>query len=207
MRLLEVAGLTKRLGDRAVLDAVSFTVEEGEIFGVLGPPAAGKTTCLDCLCGALAPEEGRVLLDGRDVTAERRGRMSRLGVARTFARGEPRGMRGLAADVRRARGGAAVAPRGLLSRWWSRPRPVRLLLLDEPLRGLGRDEVPAVAELFATLRGEGLTLLVAEQRLEDAGPLLDRAIVIAGGRVVAEGRPATLAAEPRVRKAFHLGPP
>jgi ABC-type branched-subunit amino acid transport system ATPase component len=204
MRLLEVAGLTKRLAGRAVLDAVSFTVEEGEIFGLLGPGAAGKTTCLDCLSGVLVPEEGRVLFDGRDVTAERRGRLSRLGVARMPARDGPLTARGLVDDVRRTLGRSGTR-RVLRPRWWWKreaDRPARLLLIDEPLRGLGHDDVPAVAELFATLRGEGLTLLVAERRFDEASALIDRAIVIDHGLVVAEGRPATLAVHPRVREAF-----
>ena len=202
MRLLEVAGLTKRVAGRVALDAVSFTVEEGEIFGVLGPRAAGKTTCLDCLSGLLAPDEGRVLFDGRDVTAERRGRMSRLGVARTLARDEPLPAHGVIDDVRRALGRAGARSLWLLPRWWRGRQRARLLLIDEPLRGLGPDEIPVITELFATLRGEGLTLVVAERRLADAPALVDRAVVIARGLVVAEGPPARLAGEPRVIEAF-----
>ncbi|MGH7402167.1 MAG: ATP-binding cassette domain-containing protein, partial [Candidatus Rokuibacteriota bacterium] len=68
MRILEVVGLTCRVGGIAALDALSFTVEEGEIFGLCGPARAGKTLCLRCLAGSLPSESGRLIYDGREIT-------------------------------------------------------------------------------------------------------------------------------------------
>ena len=68
MKILEVVGLTCRLGAVAVLDALSFTLEEGEILALCGPPGAGKTACLRCLAGSLPAESGRLIFDGREVT-------------------------------------------------------------------------------------------------------------------------------------------
>ena len=68
MKILEVVGLTCRVGAVAVLDALSFTLEEGEILALCGPAGAGKTACLRCLGGSLPAESGRLIFDGREVT-------------------------------------------------------------------------------------------------------------------------------------------
>src|SRR5581483_7262323 len=84
MTLLEVAGLTKRYAGLTALDAVSFTVKEGEILGLFGPNGAGKTTCFHCLSGFAVPDGGRVLFDGRDITGRPPHRLAQAGIARTF---------------------------------------------------------------------------------------------------------------------------
>ncbi len=68
MKLLEVHGLAKKYGSRQVVNDVSFDVDAGEIVGLLGPNGAGKTTSFRMTCGMVTPDQGRVLLDGRDVT-------------------------------------------------------------------------------------------------------------------------------------------
>lgn len=89
MKLLEVVGLSKRYAGLTALDAVSFTVEEGEILGLFGPNGAGKTTCFHCLSGFAAPDGGRVLFDGRDVTGDPPHRLAQSGIARTFQIAKP----------------------------------------------------------------------------------------------------------------------
>ncbi len=66
---IEVRGLTKRFGHHAVLDEVSFTVRSGELVALLGPSGSGKTTLLRVIAGLEAPDAGRVLFDGGDLTA------------------------------------------------------------------------------------------------------------------------------------------
>jgi len=68
VKILEVVGLTCRVGAVTVLDALSFTLEEGEILALCGPAGAGKTACLRCLAGSLPAESGRLIFDGREVT-------------------------------------------------------------------------------------------------------------------------------------------
>jgi branched-chain amino acid transport system ATP-binding protein len=84
MRILEVVGLTKRFAGLTALDAVSFTAEEGQILGLFGPNGAGKTTCFHCLSGFAAPDGGRVLFDGREITGHAPHEVARAGIARTF---------------------------------------------------------------------------------------------------------------------------
>ena len=84
MALLELSGVTKRFGGLTAVNNVTFSVEEGEIFGLIGPNGAGKSTLLNCLAGATRPNEGTILFDGRDTTGSSPERMCRLGVGRTF---------------------------------------------------------------------------------------------------------------------------
>ena len=70
MALLEVQDLQKTYGGRRVVDGVGFTVEAGEIVGLLGRNGAGKTTSFRMAIGMLTPEKGQVVFDGRDVTTE-----------------------------------------------------------------------------------------------------------------------------------------
>lgn len=66
--MLKVEGLVKSYGGRRVVDGVSLVIDRGRVFGLLGPNGAGKTTTFQMLCGLIAPEAGRISLDGEDVT-------------------------------------------------------------------------------------------------------------------------------------------
>jgi ABC-type sugar transport system ATPase subunit len=69
MKSLEIQGLTKRFGSNVVLNNLNLTVEEGEFFVLLGPSGGGKSTILKLICGIEIPDAGRILLNGRDITA------------------------------------------------------------------------------------------------------------------------------------------
>ncbi|MFB7506134.1 ATP-binding cassette domain-containing protein, partial [Streptomyces broussonetiae] len=68
--VIEVTDLRKSYAGRAVVDGVSFTVEEGEIFGILGPNGAGKTTTVECVEGLRVPDAGRIRVAGLDPVAD-----------------------------------------------------------------------------------------------------------------------------------------
>jgi branched-chain amino acid transport system ATP-binding protein len=82
--VLKVTGLKKAYGAIKAVDGVSFEVMPGEIFGVIGPNGSGKTTMFNSVLGQIAPDAGRIELNGRDITGESPMRLSRLGVGRTF---------------------------------------------------------------------------------------------------------------------------
>ncbi|HZQ59679.1 MAG TPA: ABC transporter ATP-binding protein [Acidimicrobiales bacterium] len=84
MTLLEVEGLSVTFGGVAAVDGVSFSVEEGAVFGLIGPNGAGKTTCIEALTGYLPQARGRVCFDGRDLSGLPPHRRARLGLVRTF---------------------------------------------------------------------------------------------------------------------------
>src|SRR5690348_3702681 len=69
MALLEIVGVSKHFGAIAAVDDVSLSVERGALFALLGPSGCGKTTLLRMIAGFEAPERGRILLDGIDITA------------------------------------------------------------------------------------------------------------------------------------------
>ncbi|MBP7062865.1 ABC transporter ATP-binding protein [Ferrovibrio sp.] len=82
--LLSVAGLTRRFGGLVAVDDVAFDVQPGEIMGLLGPNGSGKTTVMNLLSGALAPDAGTVLFEGRAIHNLPAHRIARAGLARTF---------------------------------------------------------------------------------------------------------------------------
>ena len=81
--VLAAVDVRKRFGALAVLDGVDLTLHKGEVIGIVGPNGAGKTTLLSVLSGALTPDGGRVVLDGRDVTSRGAADRCKLGIART----------------------------------------------------------------------------------------------------------------------------
>jgi lipopolysaccharide export system ATP-binding protein len=78
--VLRAEGLVKRYDKRAVVDGVDLRVEQGEIVGLLGPNGAGKTTTFHMIVGMVRPNEGRIFLDGEDITREPMYRRARRGV-------------------------------------------------------------------------------------------------------------------------------
>jgi branched-chain amino acid transport system ATP-binding protein len=73
-----------RFGGLTALDAVSFDIEPGQIFGLIGPNGAGKTTCFNAITGVYRPTEGSILFDGSVLDSQKRYEITKLGIARTF---------------------------------------------------------------------------------------------------------------------------
>lgn len=84
MPVLEIGNLTKRFGGLTAVDDMSFSVEKGEVVGLLGPNGSGKTTLLNLVSGALPPSAGSIKLQGREIAKLPAHKISRLGIARTF---------------------------------------------------------------------------------------------------------------------------
>jgi branched-chain amino acid transport system ATP-binding protein len=84
MSILEARGVHKRFGRRVVLEDVSLAFEAGRLAGIMGPNGAGKTTFFHVLTGHVAPDRGRVLLDGTDVTGWSPRAVATRGLARSF---------------------------------------------------------------------------------------------------------------------------
>src|SRR6266700_2445134 len=77
--IIEIRGLTRRFGDLTAVDHLNLTVSKGEIFGLVGPDGAGKTTTLRMLCGLMDPSEGSASVAGHDVARESRAVKDRIG--------------------------------------------------------------------------------------------------------------------------------
>src|SRR5688500_7826088 len=82
--MLVAESISKRFGGLLAVDDASLKVAAGSITGLIGPNGAGKTTLFAVIAGFLAPTSGRILFEGRDVTAEPPHERARLGIARTF---------------------------------------------------------------------------------------------------------------------------
>ncbi len=89
MSLLSIRGVTKRFGGVTANKGISFEVAPGELVGIIGPNGAGKSTLFECISGFYTPDEGRVLLEGADITGHSPDEVCRRGIARTFQKLRP----------------------------------------------------------------------------------------------------------------------
>jgi ABC-type branched-subunit amino acid transport system ATPase component len=129
---LRIQSLGKRYGGVVALDGVSLEIAGAGIYGLIGPNGAGKTTLFDCLAGTTEPDQGRVWLQGHDVTGWPAHRMARLGVARTFQE-----CRILPEETCLNNVLFAAQPQGLggnLVQMFTRRRGHRVAALDEAMR-------------------------------------------------------------------------
>ncbi len=221
---IEVEGLTKRFGDVVALEGIDFSVPERSVFGLLGPNGAGKTTAIRILATVLEPDEGRATVLGHDVAREPDAVRRRIGLAGQFAAVDPNltGRENLRLIGRLTQMETpAIMPRAaeLLDRFdliEAADRPVRtysggmrrrldvaaalvprppVLFLDEPTTGL---DLSSRNELWAMIRelvGDGTTVLLTTQYLEEADRLANRVAVIDQGHVIANDTPSALKAQ------------
>ncbi|MCS6878377.1 MAG: LPS export ABC transporter ATP-binding protein [Geminicoccaceae bacterium] len=225
--------IAKSYGGRPVLDRVSLFVAPGEAVGLLGPNGAGKTTCFYILTGLVAPDSGRVLLDGADVTELPIYRRARLGVG--YLPQESSIFRGLTVEenllavlelhepdrarrrarleqllvefgLARLRRSSALALSGGERRRTEIARAVaadpRYMLLDEPLAGIDPINVGEIRQLVAKLKERGIGVLITDHNVRDTLAIVDRAYILHEGRVLREGTPAEIVADPSVRRVY-----
>ncbi len=208
MILARAEKVTKRYGDVTAVDRVSIDVRAGEVVGLLGPNGAGKSTLLELLTGRRRPTSGRVQLCGGDprdpanrrrlgVTPQETGLPPTLRVgevvdfvARHFTdpvgRDELLTRFGLHDLARRQTGGLSGGQRRRLAVALAFVGRPQIVLLDEPTTGL---DVPARRRLWDAVRtfhAEGGTVLLTSHHLEEIEALATRAVIIGGGRVIAD---------------------
>ena len=214
--MIEVQGLRKEYGDLVAVDDVTFSAEDGAIFGLLGPNGAGKSTTIGCLSGLLKPTAGSVRVMGFDVVGEGTKARSNLGVVpqelalyedlsateNLVFWGSAYGLGG--ADLR-SRVTEVLRLSGLLDR---AKEPVkrfsggmkrrlnfacgivhrpRVLLLDEPTVGVDPQSRVRLLDLVREQASNGTCILYTTHYMEEAETLCDRLAVIDHGRVIALG--------------------
>jgi ABC-2 type transport system ATP-binding protein len=213
---IEVNSLFKSYGSVEALRGVSFRVEEGEVFALLGPNGAGKTTTLEILEGHRRRTGGRVSVLGFDPQAGGRALRERIGVVlqsagiegelsvrealSLFAGFYPRALPvddvvalvGLE-EKRRARVKTlSGGQRRRLDLALALVGDPELIFLDEPTTGFDPGARQGAWRLLESLRALGRTIVLSSHYMDEVQHLADRAVVLSGGRIVAEGRPDTL---------------
>jgi sodium transport system ATP-binding protein len=221
--MIEVTNLHKRFGAVTAVEDVSFRAEDGVVTGLLGPNGAGKTTTLRMLYTLIRPDRGSAKIDGLEI-AERplevrrcigvlpdaRGLYPRL-TAREHVRyaGELHGLSGATLDKRidelvellemkdiadRRTEGFSQGERMKVALARALVHGPRNVLLDEPTNGLDVMSTRAVRTLIRRLREQGHCVVFSSHVMQEVGALCDRIVVVARGRVVADGTPDELRA-------------
>ena len=221
--VIEVEGLVKRFGALTAVDGIGFTIEAGEVFGMLGPNGSGKTTTIRMLCGLMTPTAGRAHVAGVDVVAMpdrvkgRIGYMSQaFGLYRDLTVEENlkfyAGVYGVGAETRERIEWALDAMRIARSRTQltgtlSGGNKQRLALgcallhrppvvfLDEPTAGVDPAARRTFWEIIRDLAGQRITMIVTTHYMDEA-ERFDRLLMLSRGRLMAIGTPG------EVKQAF-----
>ena len=227
---VEIAHLRKTYGALVAVDDVSFSVAEGEIFGILGPNGAGKTTTAECAIGLRSPDSGTIRLMGLDPHADAAKIHEIVGVQlqasalppklrvgeilhmyRSFYRDpadvgeliEVLGLAGKRHDYYRSLSGGQRQRLSIALALIGRPK---IAVLDEMTTGLDPQARRDTWELIQGVRDRGVTILLVTHFMEEAERLCDRVALIDNGRVVALDTPARLAAQARGGKSMRFLP-
>ena len=220
--LIEIEGLTKRFGGFTAVDDVSFQVQRGEVLGFLGPNGAGKSTTMRMLAGFMIPTAGSARIQGHDVQADGVAARRKLGFlpegAPTYPEMSVEGFLRFCAKVRGYAGGeladrvdhalnlttlrgVRLQPVETLSKGFKRRVGLAqallhdppVLVLDEPTDGLDPNQKHEVRGLIERMAPDK-AIVISTHILEEVDAVCSRAIVIAAGRIVADGTPRALAA-------------
>ncbi|MFF0744065.1 ABC transporter ATP-binding protein [Streptomyces sp. NPDC004111] len=216
MPLIEVSELRKSYAGRPVVDGVSFTVEEGEIFGILGPNGAGKTTTVECVSGLRTPDGGTVRVAGLDPVADHDRVTRLLGAQLQESELQPKILvrealelyaafypnpadwrplaerLGLAAKLTTRFGKLSGGQKQRLSIALALIGNPKVVVLDELTTGLDPRARRDTWQLIEDVRAQGVTVLLVTHFMEEAQRLCDRIAVIDKGRVAALDTPAGL---------------
>jgi len=223
MSIITVNNLSKKFKSLTAVDDISFSVNEGEVFGFLGPNGAGKTTTIRMIAGLLAPTAGSVVIDGHDMAKEPEAAKAALGfipdrpflyeklTAGEFLRFHA-GLYGIEGDGLSARIGELLDLfelqrfEGELVESFSHGMKQRLVmcsaflhrpkavLVDEPMVGLDPRGARLIKDVFRAMSRKGVGILMSTHTLEVAEEMCDRISIIQGGKIIARGTVAELQA-------------
>ncbi|HEX6958919.1 MAG TPA: ABC transporter ATP-binding protein [Ferrovibrio sp.] len=215
--MIDIRNLVKQFGPFTAVDNISFSVAKGEVLGFLGPNGAGKSTTMKMLCGFLNPTAGEISVMGHNVESDPLAAKACIGYlpegAPTYADMTPRSFLEFAADVRGLSGkerhhrlGKVIdqvnirdvleQPIDTLSKGYKRRVGLAqailhdppILVLDEPTDGLDPNQKHEVRGLIQAM-APNKAIIISTHILEEVEAICSRAIIIARGRIVAEGHP------------------
>jgi ABC-2 type transport system ATP-binding protein len=210
MGMIDVRELTKRYGAATVVDALSFTVEAGQVTGFLGPNGAGKTTTMRMIVGLAAPDRGSVRVGGRryadlpvplaevgallDAGAVHGGRtayahLHALAASNGLNRrrvGEVLARTGLESVAGKRAGGFSLGMRQRLGIAAALLGDPQVLIFDEPVNGLDPEGIRWVRDLMRSLAAEGRAVLVSSHLMSEMAQTADHLVVVGRGRLIAD---------------------
>lgn len=215
--LFEVSELSKKFGEFAALNNVSFGVRTGEILGLIGPNGAGKSTLFECVAGVMPSDGGAVRKDGRALSVRERGELlfyvpdgiapwpaQPVKWALDFTVGFLGGNADLRPDVTEQLDLKRFLhqPLGTLSKGQRKRALLAIglltsqpaLLIDEPFEGLDLRQARDIAAALRTHAARGRTLFLSIHQISDASRFCDRFVLLNRGQVRGEGTVAELAA-------------
>ena len=216
MTLLEVKGLKKAFGSRQAVNGVSFSVEEGEVFGLLGPNGAGKSTTLSLVCGLLKANAGKITVGGFDIVKEATKAKKLIGIVpqepaiypMLSAKANLRfwgTINGIPADKLekavndvlkvvgledRATGKVSNYSGGMKRRLNIAAGLIhkpKLLIMDEPTVGIDPQSRNHILETVKNLRLKDITVIYTSHYVEEVEYLCDRVAIMDNGQIITEG--------------------
>ena len=231
-RMLQIEGLTKQFSSFTAVDNISFSVNRGEVLGFLGPNGAGKTTAMRMVSGFLTPTSGTAYVGGYDVTTAPLEVKRRIGYlpegAPLYEDMTPSELLAFISDVRGLSGAvkresiSTAASRiniehvmhqaiGTLSKGYKRRVGIaqailhdpEILILDEPTDGLDPNQKHEVRKLINEM-AKDKAIVISTHLLDEVDTVCSRAIVIAQGKIVADGTPADLESRSELHNAVTL---
>jgi ABC-type branched-subunit amino acid transport system ATPase component len=230
MAVLVVDGVRKSFGGVTAVSGVSFTLEAGRIYGLIGPNGSGKTTLFNCITGLERRDAGRVVFKGERIDRLKPHQVAKRGIGRTFqvirVFPELTALENLLVVTRGARAEAERRGRELLefvklqrladeyagNLSYGQQKLVEfvrvlmadpsLILLDEPAAGVNRTLLNELLAAVARLRDEGRTILLVEHDMKVVMGLCETVFVLDHGEKIAEGPPGVIQADERVIEAY-----
>ncbi|MGB6272332.1 MAG: ABC transporter ATP-binding protein [Pseudolabrys sp.] len=232
--ILALETISKRFGAVVVADSIDLALNQGEALGIIGPNGAGKTSLFGIATGTLAPDAGRVVFAGEDITRLPAERRCRKGLARSFQIPQPfTGMTvfenvvvaaafganereaavynrcadllercGLASKANRPAAGLTLLDRKRLELARALATKPRVLLLDEVAGGLTEHECALLVALIKDVRASGVSIIWIEHVVHALLAIIDRLVVLHGGKFIAEGDPHTVIRSPQVAEIY-----
>jgi branched-chain amino acid transport system ATP-binding protein len=240
--ILVTEGLSKSFGDFRAVSDVSLRIRRGTIHALIGPNGAGKTTCFNMLSKFVAPTEGRITFNGRDITGMRPADVARLGLVRSFQISAVfphlTALENIRIALQRRRGDSfdfwrsktALKPLneralallddvGLTSFAYSKAGEIsygrkralelattlavepEMMLLDEPMAGMGHEDIDRTADLIRRAAANR-TILMVEHNLQVVANISHRITVLTRGHVLAEGDYREVSENEEVKQAY-----
>jgi ABC-type branched-subunit amino acid transport system ATPase component len=229
--ILAVDQVSKRFAGRVALDSVSIDVARASMTGVIGPNGSGKSTLFNIIAGTLRPDHGSVTVEGREITRASAAEICGLGVARTFQISrlfsEMTVLENLVAVARGLDDRAAIALAlellefleigDIAGKWGSElsygqrklveiARALmlqpKIMLLDEPFAGINPRLQNRIVEHLKALCAKGITVFFIDHEMRIVLAECDLVYVLAEGRLIARGDPATVRNDSRVLEAY-----